>query len=329
MNAFDLNDSVKQKLFDFKSKPLYECWLKKYLDYFLSSCQKEHSSLTVLKFLVSISENYAASSLWQAFSCLSKYFLVCLNINLDDNLLLKDFLKRLNKTYLPKKSAIFSRNEIDSFLTLSSNVVVNCAFVVGLFGLSRISEMCSLIFENVTKLDDSFQFFVPQSKTDQAKKGFTFCVVHPYAIHISKYWDLFSVENRTGRFFRILVNGKPSAKVIGKNSLSKIPYDVAVALSLPNPESYTGHCLRRTAATLLAESGVSKITLKLAGRWKSDTVCDGYIDDSKNSKINIANALATNNIVNTSSSSTTTISPKISKVINISNNTNSTFILHI
>jgi hypothetical protein len=49
--------------------------------------------------------------------------------------------------------------------------------------------------------------------------------------------------------------------------------------------------MRRSGATMLADSGISKITLKRAGRWKSDTVCDGYVDESKSSKIEIANAL--------------------------------------
>ena len=39
----------------------------------------------------------------------------------------------------------------------------------------------------------------------------------------------------------------------------------------------------------MADSGISKITLKR--RWKSDTVCDGYVDKSKSSKIEMANAL--------------------------------------
>jgi hypothetical protein len=42
----------------------------------------------------------------------------------------------------------------------------------------------------------------------------------------------------------------------------------------------------------LADSGITKITLKRAGRWKSDSACDGYIEESKDSKIQIASAIS-------------------------------------
>jgi integrase len=138
---------------------------------------------------------------------------------------------------------------------------------------------------------------------------------------------LFPVSERTGRFFRYLGNdGKPTKRAIGKNILSKYPSEVAAFLNLSDPGSYTGHCLRRTGATWLAESGVSTITLKQAGRWKSDTVCHGYVDESNNTKIMIANAMA--------GKATSDCSPILreqppTKSVTVSNNTHCSFILHI
>jgi integrase len=262
---------VKRKLLNFKSNHVYENWLKKYVAFFLSSGHSTHNSNIVLDFLVGISDNYAPTTLWQAFSCLSKYFLVCLGISLDDNLLIKDFLKKQSKTHLPKKSLTFSKEDIENFLQQSSDVVMKCAIVVGLFGLSRIGELCNILFEDIAVHNSDFEFMISQSKTDQAKKGFTFRVVAPFSVHVQTYYDLFPLPMRTGRFFRKFVKGKPSRAVLGKNTISKFPSEVALFLGLSDPELYTGHCLRRTGATLLAESGVSKLTLKLAGRWKSDT----------------------------------------------------------
>jgi integrase len=92
--------------------------------------------------------------------------------------------------------------------------------------------------------------------------------------------------------FKYIEKGKGTAKVIGKNSLGKFPQFVAKFLELPDYELFSGHCFRRTAATLMADAGTDKITLKRAGRWKSDQVVDGYIAQSTSSKLKIANALA-------------------------------------
>jgi hypothetical protein len=104
-------------------------------------------------------------------------------------------------------------------------------------------------------------------------------------------------------FLRKITNGAPSQAAVGKNTLASYPKLVAEFLGLENSEQYTVHCLRRTGATILADRGVSKITLKRAGRWTSDSVCDGYIAESSISKLTIANALvnqANNNTVSKS-----------------------------
>ena len=45
-----------------------------------------------------------------------------------------------------------------------------------------------------------------------------------------------------------------------KNTLAKIPFEIATFLGLENPKTYTGHCFRRSSATSLADSGIPKQT---------------------------------------------------------------------
>ncbi|KAJ8914750.1 hypothetical protein NQ315_017461 [Exocentrus adspersus] len=59
-------------------------------------------------------------------------------------------------------------------------------------------------------------------------------------------------------------------------------------LNLKEPEIYTGQCLRRSSAKLLANSGANMTTLKRHGRWKSSTVAEGYLEDSIQNEIEIA-----------------------------------------
>jgi len=55
---------------------------------------------------------------------------------------------------------------------------------------------------------------------------------------------------------------------------------VATWLNLPDPELYTGHSLRRTSATLLADGGGNENDLMRHGGWKSATVARSYVEKS-------------------------------------------------
>ncbi|KAJ8968081.1 hypothetical protein NQ317_016085 [Molorchus minor] len=54
----------------------------------------------------------------------------------------------------------------------------------------------------------------------------------------------------------------------------KISSVVASYLKLPDVACYTGHCLRRSSATLLADAGVDITTIKRHAGWKSTTVAE-------------------------------------------------------
>ena len=91
---------------------------------------------------------------------------------------------------------------------------------------------------------------------------------------------------------------KRTKNVLGHNTIAKIPNKVAKFLkeNLPSfnkdPATFTGHCFRRTAATWAADDGISLINLKRFGRWKSDDVAQGYIDESVKAKEKSANNVA-------------------------------------
>jgi len=68
---------------------------------------------------------------------------------------------------------------------------------------------------------------------------------------------------------------------VGRNTLPKIGIKIAEWFELPSPESITGHCWRRTAATV-ANAGEILINLKKFCHWKSDKVAAVYIDKSEN-----------------------------------------------
>lgn len=59
-----------------------------------------------------------------------------------------------------------------------------------------------------------------------------------------------------------------------------MPEKIVEYLKLSQPELYTGHCFRRTSATILADAGAILTTLEQHGGWKSNQVAERYIRNS-------------------------------------------------
>ena len=79
----------------------------------------------------------------------------------------------------------------------------------------------------------------------------------------------------------------------GKNQEKRLRF---VERKLGYPEgSLTSHSFRRSGATKLADSGISLINLKKAGRWRSSTVSEGYIERSRARMVDQMKRLSMNN----------------------------------
>ena len=82
--------------------------------------------------------------------------------------------------------------------------------------------------------------------------------------------------------------------VVGINKISQYPSIIAQWLGKSDFKLYTSHCFHRTAASLLADSGCSLPLMKIAGNWKSSTVCERYIAESSLTKRKIGEQLGLN-----------------------------------
>lgn len=131
---------------------------------------------------------------------------------------------------------------------------------------------------------------IPNTKTNVQRsftilnEGFSINVLDVFRTYVA----LRPEKTAHGRFFLNYRNKKCTIQPVGLNTLSKIPQVVATYLKLENSEQYTGHSLRRSSATLLANAGADITTVKRHGGWKSTTVAEGYIEESVTNKINIA-----------------------------------------
>lgn len=155
---------------------------------------------------------------------------------------------------------------------------------------------------NLNDIDDlgsKLLIKIPDTKT---KKPRSFIVNDTYLEIYRKYTDMRPIDFNSSRFFFKIANGKGLKRPIGIHQFGKMPQTVATYLKLPNANEYTGHCFRRSSATILVDTGADLTSLKRHGGWKSSTVAEGYIDDSISNKIEVASRIFNkSNVIETSS----------------------------
>lgn len=125
----------------------------------------------------------------------------------------------------------------------------------------------------------------------KTKKDRMFVVQGDLLKIIQKYQNLRPDGIQSDRFFLNYKNGKCTKQVVGRHKIAAVPKRIAAYLDLPDAKSYTGHCLRRSSATILADTGANLTTLKRHGGWTSDKVAEGYIEESVENKAKITDQI--------------------------------------
>lgn len=163
--------------------------------------------------------------------------------------------------------------------------------IFGISGACRTMELTNLTIENVEKHNKLLLIKLPNTKT---KIDRSFVVHEEFAKYVEKYQALRPENMNTNRFFLNYSKGRCHRQVIGKNKFAGMPKQIATYLKLKNVDLYTGHCFRRTSATLLADSGANLSMLKRHGGWKSSKVAEGYIEESVENKSEITTKITEN-----------------------------------
>lgn len=160
------------------------------------------------------------------------------------------------------------------------------ALVVGLTGACRKQELSQLKIEDIEDMGSAALIKIPDTKT---KRPRAFTITGKFYNLYKKYADLRPSNVIEHRFFLNYQNKKCTRQPGGVNKFGNIPKQIATYLNLKNPELYTGHCFRRSSATILVDAGGDITTLKRFGGWRSTTVAESYIDESITNKMQVAN----------------------------------------
>lgn len=156
-------------------------------------------------------------------------------------------------------------------------VCLQVALLMGVFGACRRDELVKMKFTDVRDVGTHIVVNIPSTNTE---KGRSFFIVKESEMEaltlIRNYISLRPAGASNDRFFLNFRGNRCTTQPVGKNTLGSIPSQIATYLGLPDPTCYTGHCLRRTSATLHFDAGGSTTDLmKLGG-----SVVKEYIDDN-------------------------------------------------
>ncbi|XP_073955259.1 uncharacterized protein [Choristoneura fumiferana] len=278
-------------LFPAKSKEKY---LKAYENFMKWRNEKKVNTFSENIFLAYFSElakSKMPSSLWAIYSMVKFTVNVKHNVNIKNFSNLTAFLKRQSDGFKSKKSNVLTSENITQFLNEAPDdryLATKIALILGVNGACRSTELYNLTKNDVTYHDDVILVKLRDTKT---KIDRMFVIKNEYISIMEKYRALRPASATSDKFFLQFRNGKCFNQVIGRHKISTFPKEVAIFLNLANTEMYTGHCFRRTSATLLADAGANLLTMKRHGGWKSEKVVEGYIAESVTNKSHINDAI--------------------------------------
>ncbi|XP_039439555.1 uncharacterized protein LOC120420554 [Culex pipiens pallens] len=263
-----------------KSKALYEAAYKTFQDWQAKNRVQATDEKCLLAYFSQELKDKSPPTKWSLYSMLRTMINVKIGIDISGFMNLKSFLKRKSDGYRPKKTKIFTKEHIFKFLKEAEDSVhlaTKVALIIGVYGACWREKIMKLSLDDIEDLKDSIKITIPNTKT-KIMRQFIVTKGEAPGVDMVKLFRLYAEKRAAGtghsRFFVSYRFGKCTKQAMGINTIAKLPRIIAEHLKLPSPELYTGHCFRRSSASLLADSGVDISVLKRHGGWKSSSVAE-------------------------------------------------------
>lgn len=241
----------------------------------LGEKKSEITEKTLLAYFVQRNSKLKSpGSLWAEYSMLKVTINLNNGIDISQFKKLLAFLKKKNIGHHPKKSKVFTREEMNKFLVEAPDetyIMMKAVMVMGVAGALRRDELVKMTVDDISDQGSVIIVNVPDTKTHISR---SFTIIDkvgekvPFLTILRKYIQLRPKEANSRRFFYSVRQGKCVNQLVGVNTIGQIPRKIAAYLKLQDPQSYSGHAFRRTSATLLANTGVDVMALKRHGGWR-------------------------------------------------------------
>ncbi|XP_062558992.1 uncharacterized protein LOC134223803 isoform X2 [Armigeres subalbatus] len=271
MDVEEVAEAASDRLIPEKSKALYESSYKKFDEWRTKHGIQAVDERCLLEYFSQEMASQKPSTKWSHFSMLKSTINCNLGINISSFKTLVKFLKSKADGYSPKKSKILTKEQIFKFLKDADDdkyLALKVVLIVGVFGACRREEILKLTLNDVEDNGHSVKITIPNSKT-KVSRQFVIGNGSTSDVDVLKLFRLYAQKRPTdtphSRFFIGYRYGKCTRQAIGINTIAQMPKQIAEILKLPSPQAYTGHCFRRSSASLLADSGVDISVVKLHG----------------------------------------------------------------
>ena len=287
----DLDDGLTKS-----SKAVYE----RYQNMWKAHCKKykiakkeETNDVHLLGFFNQMRKIYKPSTMWVIYSCINRYLRFNFDKNLNHVYKIQTLLKNYSSRYVAKKSKVFIPDQMHTILMTCMEedndtglTLMGVGSTLMYFGLLRSCDVLNITVDDVTKTSDNKYEVKFEHMRKRMNPGFKYTLPAIYTPLFDRYIDELQESSTFGpdgssRFLKNM-NKRAGTRVqnTGINTVRGWVKASCTMLGIENT-GYTGHVYRRSAATNLADAGVSFINLKRHGQWKSDTVVEGYIANSK------------------------------------------------
>ena len=273
-----------------RTNKMYARYQEQWLDFYYKNGQGDPFDDILMKaFFEEKRKQYAPSTLWVIYSCVNSYYIDAYNYKLKLFPRLTKYLKNLTARYVKTKSRILGPEEIHTVLEYcmrsSEPLYVNCGVGIALlyYGLLRTDDVQKINEEDVSFNQKENKYEVSFTHMRKRKnEGFTYTIPSSYNDLFKRYIDSLSPDNpKDSRFLKNYnTRSKARHQPTGINKM-RCYIRMACEILRINAQGFTSHCWRRSAATNLADAGVSFINLKRHGQWASDAVVEGYIANSR------------------------------------------------
>ncbi|XP_008217133.1 dihydrolipoyllysine-residue acetyltransferase component 2 of pyruvate dehydrogenase complex, mitochondrial isoform X1 [Nasonia vitripennis] len=240
-----------------KSKSTYEGCYKTFSEWKHSSDIQESTESVMLTYFTNLSQSYKPSTLWAHYSMLKTTMRVFENTDIGTYRNLVDFIKKQAQGYQSQKSKTLTTEDVKRFLTEAPDdryLLTKVVLICGIAGACRKDELTNMKIQHIESHGNLFLVKIPGSDTSKAR---SFTVTDEFYKIVKRYLDLRPSSVPSDRFFLAYKNGKCSQQPVGKNKLGSMAKEVATYLNLPDANQYTGHCFRRTSASVLIDSGAN------------------------------------------------------------------------
>ena len=244
---------------------------------------------------------YAPSTLWVIFSCINSYFQQDFRVNMNGFPNLRRVLKQQTEHYVCSKAAVFTPEQIHHMVVTWSESeshrdrVRAMVVLLAYYGLLRQADILKIMPKDVkwNVSENCYEVNFPY-KRKRRNNGLTYYIPGEYSKYVERYIGELADKKEDKEESRFLRNMNERSKTriqnLGPNKMAEIP-KLAAVLSREDPKLFSSHSWRRSGATNLADGGCSRMDLKRHGQWKSDTVAESYIANSRPLRLQKVNLL--------------------------------------